>query len=149
MRIEVGVSRVFAFRRIDQKDIFADRQSRLLHPWQHDFFRRSRIGCAFKRHEMAFPQIGNDRIDRGFHITQIRFAIAIERCRHTQDEGVGLLDTRHVRCRFKPVGQSFLNPFIADVFKSAFAPVEGIDLVLVHIEADDFQSDVHVPQRQW
>jgi hypothetical protein len=85
----VGVPRVLSLGREREEEILAANEAILLENRFQNFDSSARIGGGFQDHELAAPQVSGDGTASLLDETQIRLALARERCRHTDQDRVG------------------------------------------------------------
>src|SRR3984957_11536681 len=83
------------------------------------------IRCRFKNHQLAPLQMGVDGNSGLFHVAEVWFAPLIQRCRHTDNDGVCFFDAREIRGRAKVSRvHELLDLRLRNVLDVGFAGIE-------------------------
>ncbi len=85
---EPRIARVFPLRRENEKDVFADFEICRLDARQQFLFRRPWVSGAFEGYDLSSAKKRNDGVGGGDDEAEVRLAVAIERRRNADDDGI-------------------------------------------------------------
>ena len=148
MRGESRVARVLALRRIHEEAILADREPARLDARTDHLVRGARVRRALERYDLAGAQVGRERVDRAGDERQVGLAVAPERRRHADDDGVGLGRLGEVRRGPEAPGALVQLRDAGDV-RDVAAPVpQRVDLFRVDVHAQHAVAHLREAQQQ-
>ena len=142
------VRRVFPLGRIDEEHIPTHFKTSGLNPWQQLFFGSPGVSRALQADDLAAPQVGYNGFGRLQHEPQVRFSMAVKRCRHTENYGIQLLDCREVRRRIEILDQRVSHFIGFNVFDITLSGVQRVDLAVINVQSCDGVSISDKMQRQ-
>ena len=74
--------------------------------------------------------------------------MAVKRCRHTENDGIQLLDCREVRRRIEILGQRVSHFIGFNVFDITLSGVQRVDFAVINVQSYDGVSISDKMQRQ-
>lgn len=102
------------------------------------------VGGALEHHELAGAQRRAHLPGRGGDVGHVGLALGGERCRHADEDGVGLVQPREVGGGGEEPGAGHGGDAVgAQVLDVALAAREAGGLVGVHVEAEDADAPLH------
>lgn len=134
---ESGVAGIFALGGIDDKEILSDGETTGGDTGDDFFLGGAGVGGAFEANDLAFTQVGEDRLQGLHHVAEVRLMVLGKRGGDANDDGVGLADTGEVAGWLEPPrGHLVGDGGRLNVFDVRFAIAKGSDFGFVHIKAE-------------
>lgn len=138
---ESGVARVFALGGINDVEILADDETTGGDTGDDFFLSGAGIGGAFEANDLAFTEVGEDRLQGLDHVAEVRLMVLGKRGGDANDDGVGLADTGEVAGWLEPPrGHLVGDGGRLNVFDVRFAIAKGSDFGFVHIKAEGVKT---------
>src|SRR5918992_2483611 len=144
------IAGIDALRRLSEKEVAADIETRFLKDRQHHLPSRTRIGRTLEYNQLSRPYVSPDGLNCCDNVGQIGILVLSQRGGHTDIQSIHLLRRRKRLSRSQSVGRnSRKQSFTGDIRNIRDAGINRIDSVSNEIDTGHLESRPRHFQRQW
>ena len=134
---EIGIARILPLGRIGDEQCFLRDEPAPLQDRLQYLGGRARIGGGFQHDELTLPQMREQRFGGGDDIGKIGLAVAAERGRHADENGVRFAEPGNVGGGLEAVSAHFLDRSVRNMPEIRFAGIQLPRFYRIDVIADD------------